>query len=238
MGALHVFEAARQSCPKAKIYHASSSELFSGDEYPQNEDTIFSPKSPYGVSKLFAHHMAHCYKNSYGMFIVCGICFNMEGPRRGIEFVTQKIVDTVVRQVRGEEIILELGNLDAKRDWSHVEDSVEGMWLMLQQDTPKDYVLASGETHSIFEFINTVYGHFGIDVIWLTKNGLPYGVDTEGKVLVKSVEKYFRPNEVHTLKGDSTRARKELSWIPEHTFSSLVADMINHKVEEYSKYNK
>lgn len=237
MGALNVFEAARQSCPKAKIYHASTSEIFGGDIYPQNEKTIFNPRSPYGVSKLFAHQMAHCYKESYGMFIVCGICFNMEGPRRGIEFVTQKIVDAVVRQVCGEQIVLELGNLEAKRDWQHAEDACEGMWLMLQQKDPKDYVLSSGEAHSVFEFVNLVYKHFGIDIIWLSDHTtrLPIGVDTEGNTMVKSVEKYYRPNEVNILLGDSSRARKELGWIPKYSFPALISDMVSNKLEEFHK---
>jgi len=238
IGALNVYEAARQACKEARIYQASSSEMFDGTTYPQTESTPFRPRSPYGVSKLFAHEMARIYKESYGMFISCGILFNHESPRRGIEFVTQKVVDTVVRQMCGEDIILELGNMEAKRDWSHAKDMVEGMWLMLQKDTPDNYILSSGETHSIFEFVNLVYKYFDIDVIWLPQKYpvyLPIGVDTEGKVLVKSVDKYYRPNEVSTLLGNSTRARKELSWTPKFTFKDLVDDMITSKLEEYRK---
>ena len=237
MGALNVFEAARQVCKEAKIYQASSSEMFDGINYPQTEQTPFKPRSPYGVSKLFAHEMARIYKESYGMFIACGILFNHESPRRGIEFVTQKIVDTIVRQVCGEEVILELGNLEARRDWSHAEDMVQGMWLMLQNNRPDNYILASGETHSVFEFVNKVYEYFGIEVIWLNQHdtGLPVGVDTEGNVLVKSVQKYYRPNEVSILLGDSTRARKELYWTPEFTFKDLIADMITSKLNGYAE---
>lgn len=236
IGALNVFEAARQACKEAKIYQASSSEMFDGIDYPQTEDTSYKPRSPYGVSKLFAHEMARIYKESYGMFICCGILFNHESPRRGIEFVTQKIVDAVVKQMCGEEIVLELGNMEAKRDWSHAEDMVQGMWLMLQNKEPDNYILASGETHSVFEFVNLVYGYFNMDVIWLTDHntGLPIGVDTEGNILVRSVEKYYRPNEVHILLGDSTRARKELFWTPEFTFNMLVTDMVAAKLQEYS----
>ncbi len=236
MGALNVFEAARQVCKEARIYQASSSEMFDGINYPQTEQTSFKPRSPYGVSKLFAHEMARIYKESYGMFVSCGILFNHESPRRGIEFVTQKIVDTVVRQVCGEQIVLELGNLEARRDWSHAEDMVQGMWLMLQNKEADNYILSSGETHSVFEFVNAVYGYFDWDIIWLNDHntGLPIGVDTEGNTMVKSVEKYYRPNEVHVLLGDSTRARRELYWTPEFTFNTLVADMIREKISEYS----
>lgn len=233
IGALNVFEAARQAYPMAKIYQASSSEMFDGINYPQTEETAFKPRSPYGVSKLFAHEMARIYKESYNMFICCGILFNHESPRRGIEFVTQKIVDTIVRQVCGEDMVLELGNIEAQRDWSHAADMVEGMWLMLQNNKPDNYILASGETHSVFEFINKVYGYFGIDIFWLKNDELPHGVDNEGRVMVKSVKKYYRPNEVHVLLGDSTRARKELYWTPEYTFDSLITDMIESKLEEY-----
>jgi len=234
MGALNVFEAARQVCPKAKIYQASSSEMFDGVTVPQTENTPYKPRSPYGVAKLFAHEMARIYRESYNMFISCGILFNHESPRRGIEFVTQKIVDTVVRQICGEEVVLELGNLTAKRDWSHAEDMVEGMWLMLQNNKPDNYILASGETHSIFEFVNKVYKYFDIDIAWITKDKLPIGYDMEGNVLVRSVEKYYRPNEVQTLQGDATRARKELYWIPEFSFEELVRDMVTSKLQEYT----
>jgi GDPmannose 4,6-dehydratase len=235
LGALNVFEAARQVCPTAKIYQASSSEMFDGITFPQTEKTSYKPRSPYGVSKLFAHEMARIYRESYGMFICAGVLYNHESPRRGIEFVTQKVVDTVVRQMCGEDIILELGNMEAKRDWSHAFDMVEGMWLMLQNDTPKDYILASGETHSIFEFVNKVYGYFGIEIIWINdSHGYPVGYDIDGKVMVKSVVKYYRPNEVATLLGDSSRARKELHWTPEYNFDMLVVDMVAAKLEEYS----
>lgn len=237
MGALNVFEAARQVCKNAKIYQASSSEMYSGDKFPQTELTPYKPRSPYGVSKLFAHEMARIYKESYDMFISCGILFNHESPRRGIEFVTQKVVDTVVRQMCGEEIVLELGNVEAKRDWSHAMDMVEGMWLMLQNDKPDNYILASGETHSIFEFVNKVYEYFRFNPIWISseidEKMYPCGFDSEnGNLLVASVEKYYRPNEVQTLLGDSTRAKTELLWTPKFTFNSLIVDMVNSKLEE------
>jgi GDPmannose 4,6-dehydratase len=235
MGALNVFEAARQVCKEARVYQASSSEMFDGINYPQTEQTPFKPRSPYGVSKLFAHEMARIYKESYGMFVSCGILFNHESPRRGIEFVTQKIVDTIVRQVCGEQITLELGNLEARRDWSHAEDMVQGMWLMLQNKEPDNYILSSGETHSIFEFVNIVYTHFGIDVIWVNKDGYPVGYDVDGKILVKSVDKYYRPNEVNILLGNPEKAKIELGWKPKYNFDMLVNDMIELKLIEYTK---
>ena len=234
LGAINIFEAARICCPGARIYHASTSELFSGLEYPQNENTKLEPKSPYGIAKLLAHEGARIYNESYGMFICTGICFNMEGPRRGVEFVTQKIVDAVVRQVCGEDIVLELGNMEAKRDWQHAKDAVEAQWLMLNQDTPQTYVIASGETHSIFEFVNAIYSYFGIEIIWITKDGLPVGYDMEGKVLVKSVDKYYRPNEVNCLLGDASKARNELGWKSKYDFNSLIEDMVVSKLNEYT----
>jgi GDPmannose 4,6-dehydratase len=234
IGALNVFEAARQVCPSAKIYQASSSEMFDGTTFPQNEDTKYKPRSPYGVSKLFAHEMARIYRESFGMFISCGILFNHESPRRGIEFVTQKVVGTVVRQICGGNIVLELGNMEAKRDWSHAEDMVEGMWLMLQQDKPDNYILSSGETHSIFEFVNRVYKYFKVEVTWVKDpQGYFVGYDSDGSVLVQSVDKYYRPNEVSTLLGDSSRARAELKWTPKNSFDGLIADMVEHKLLGY-----
>lgn len=236
VGALNVFEAARQVCKDAKIYHAATSEMFDGVTYPQNENTPFKPKSPYGISKLFSFQMAQCYKESYGMFISCGIMFNSESPRRGIEFITQKIVDAVVRQVCGENLVLELGNIDTKRDWSHTLDTVNGIWLMLQNDHPDNYVLASGETHSIMEFIEKVYQYFNIDIIWIKDSkGYFIGYDSDERVLVKSVEKFYRLNDVQTLLGDATKARKELGWYPQYSFSALIEDMIEARLEEYRK---
>ena len=240
IGALNIFEAARQVCKEAKIYQASSSEMYDGITSPQTETTPFRPRSPYGVSKLFAHHMARIYRESYDMFISCGVLYNHESPRRGIEFVTQKIVDTVVRQMCGEDLVLELGNMTAKRDWSHAEDMVEGMYLILQQDEPNDFILASGETHSVFEFVNKTYKYFDIDIVRIsgaeTPLGeyLPIGLDTDGIVMAKSVEKYYRPNEVQTLLGDSTRAKQVLGWKPKYSFDDLIQDMVTSKLSEFN----
>lgn len=237
MGALNVFEAVRQVCPSAKVYQASSSEMFDGKEFPQNEQTRFKPKSPYGVSKLFAHESARIYRESYNLFIACGILFNHESPRRGIEFVTQKIVETSVRQiVAGEGIQLRLGNLEAKRDWSHAKDFVRGMWMMLQQDKPDDFVLSSGETHSVKEFVDKTYEGLGIELFWdYTDPEFPFARSSNRIVRVLSVPEFYRPNEVATLLGDSTKAREQLKWTPTITFDGLVVDMINTRVDMYAK---
>jgi GDPmannose 4,6-dehydratase len=196
--------------------------MYDGTNFPQTEQTPYKPRSPYGVSKLFAHEMARIYRESYGMFIVCGILFNHESPRRGIEFVTQKIVDGVVRQVCGEELVLELGNIEAKRDWSHAKD--------------KNYILASGETHTIMEFVTEVYGYFKMDIVWIKNfQDMFVGYDLDGNVLVRCVEKYYRPNEVSTLLGDSSSARKELGWSPVYDFSGLIKDMIESKLSEQQR---
>lgn len=242
MGAVNVFEAARLVCPKARIYQASSSEMFSGSEAYQDENTPFKPRSPYGVAKLFAHHMARIYRESYGMFISCGILFNHEGPRRGIEFVTQKIVDTAVRQKLGSFETLKLGNLDTYRDWSHAEDMVEGMYLMLQHHTPEDFILSSGETHSVYEFVNAVYTELEMPLFW-SKNaeGFQHAINpgtSAGlpcQVVVQSVSEFYRPNEVNVLCGKSERAKYVLDWKPRYDFSDLVKDMVQHRIQLLTK---
>lgn len=233
IGALNVYEAARLSSSKSRIYQASSSEMFDGENYPQTEQTPYKPRSPYGVSKLFAHEMARIYRESYGMFIVCGILFNHESPRRGIEFVTQKVVDAVVKQVCGSQNVLFLGNIEAKRDWSHAEDMVEGMYLMMQQETPKNYILASGETHTIMEFVNECYKYFDIDIAWAKNTrDMFVGYDNDGNTLVECVENFYRPNEVNTLLGNADKAREELGWNPKYDFKGLIKDMIESRLIE------
>lgn len=228
MGALNVFEAARQVCPEARIYQASTSEMFGGDIYPQDENTVFNPRSPYGVAKLFAHNMARIYRESYGMHISCGILFNHESPRRGIEFVTQKIVQAAKEYLINGSV-LEIGNPYAKRDWSHAKDMVYGMWLMLQQEKPDDYVMSSNESHSVKEFINKAYDVLGISLTWIEfiKNELPYAIDSRNnKTVVKCVPEFYRPNEVNVLLGNADKARRILGWTPKYSFDDLIQDMV------------
>lgn len=233
LGAMNVFEAARQVCKEARIYQSSSSEMFGGDVYPQNEKTEFKPRSPYGISKLFAHQMCRCYRESYDMYCSSGIMFNSEGPRRGIEFITQKIVDAAVRQlVSGENLILKLGNLDSCRDWSHSKDTTRGIWKVLNYTEPDDFVLSSGETHSIKEFANLTYSYLGEKLYWHDEESLPVGVNSLGQIRVKSVPEFFRPSELWTLQGDSSKAREILGWKPEYSFQDLLADMVEAKIGE------
>jgi GDPmannose 4,6-dehydratase len=210
LGALRVFEAARIVGAKAKIYQASSSEMFGASPPPQNEDTPFKPISPYSVAKLYAYYMAKNYRDSYGMFISNGILFNYESERRGETFVTRKITRAATRIKLGLQKELRLGNLKARRDWGHAEDYVYAMWLMLQHNCPDDFVVATGENHTVEEFLEKVF----------TK------LDLDWKEFVVIDPKYFRPCEVESLLGDSTKARKELGWEPKVSFDQLVDRMV------------
>lgn len=228
MGALNVFEAARQVCPQARVYQASTSEMFGGDIYPQDENTIFNPRSPYGAAKLFAHNMARIYRESYGMHVSCGILFNHESPRRGIEFVTQKIVQAAVNYYYNRDSVLEIGNPYAKRDWSHAKDMVYGMWLMLQQETPDDYVMSSNESHSVMEFVNKAYGALDIPLVWVENvDKLPYAEESKnGTAIVRCIHEFYRPNEVNVLLGNADKARRILGWTPKFTFDDLIYNMV------------
>jgi len=220
LGAVRVFEAARRVCPKAKIYQASSSEMFGhAKEVPQRETTPFNPQSPYACAKVFAHQMAHIYRQSYGQFIACGICFNHESPRRGIEFVTRKISDGVARIKLGLAKELRLGNLEAKRDWGYAGDYVKAMWLMLQQDEPDDFVIATGETHSVKEFVELAFSYVGLD--W--------------KEYVVVDERFYRPVDVPLLQGDPSKAKKVLGWEPETSFEELVKMMVEHDLQRLQR---
>lgn len=213
LGAVRLFEAARRVCPKAKIYQASSSEMFGhACEVPQRETTPFNPQSPYACAKVFAHYMAINYRKSYNMFIACGICFNHESPRRGIEFVTRKISDGVARIKLGLAKELRLGNLDAKRDWGFAGDYVKAMWLMLQQDEPDDFVIATGETHSVREFVELAFAF----------------VDLDWREYVIVDERFYRPVDVPILQGDYSKAKKKLGWEPKTTFKDLVKMMVEY----------
>ncbi len=210
MGTLRLLEAARALCPETRIYNAGSSEMFGSTPPPQSETTVFHPRSPYGCAKVFAHNLCVNYRESYGMHISNGILFNHESPRRGETFVTRKITMALARIRRGMQKELLLGNLSAKRDWGYAKEYVEGMWRMLQQDTPDDYVLATGETHSIEEFLQEAFSLYCLD--WHDC----VGIDS----------RYFRPAEVDLLLGDASKAERILGWKPKTTFKGLVKIMV------------
>ena len=218
---------------KTKIYQASTSELYGlVQEIPQRETTPFYPRSPYGVAKLYGFWITKNYRESYGMFAVNGILFNHESERRGETFVTRKITLAAARIAAGEQDKLYLGNLDALRDWGYARDYVECMWLMLQHDTPEDFVIATGEQHSVREFTDRAFREVGINLRWEGEGINERGIDTTtGRVLVEVDPKYFRPAEVETLLGDPAKAKKLLGWNPSKTsFEELVRIMVRHDV--------
>jgi GDPmannose 4,6-dehydratase len=201
-------------------------------ETPQKESTPFYPRSPYGVAKLYGHWITKNYRESHGMFACSGILFNHESERRGKEFVTRKITDAVARIKLGKQDILELGNMSAKRDWGHCEDYVRAMWLMLQQKKPDDYVIASGETHEVREFVKLAFKAADIEIEFRNDGLDEIGVDVgSGKTLVRVNEKYFRPAEVELLLGDPSKAEKELGWKREVSFKELVRNMVVNDIE-------
>ena len=219
---------------KTRIYQASTSELFGlVQETPQRETTPFYPRSPYGVAKLYGYWITKNYRESYGMFAVNGILFNHESERRGETFVTRKITLAAARIVAGQQDKLYLGNLDALRDWGYARDYVECMWLMLQHDQPEDFVIATGEQHSVREFTERAFAHVGIELRWQGEGVGEQGIDqATGRVLVEVDPKYFRPAEVETLLGDPTKAKTLLGWNPQKTsFEELVRLMVEHDVQ-------
>jgi len=224
IGVLNVFEACRISCPYTKIYQASSSEMFGNsidDDGFQRETTAMRPVSPYGCAKVYSFHLARNYRNSYNMFISNGILFNHESPRRGSNFVTSKIVQGAISIKAGEAKELRMGNLDARRDWGHAKDYVKAMWMMLQAEKPEDYVCATGISHSVRDCCEYVFDRLQLDY----------------KDYVVLDEKYLRPEELHDLKGDSSKIREQLGWEPEYNFEDLMDDMmVNH--EDYYKAYK
>lgn len=232
---LRILDAIRETGIKTKFYQASTSELFGGlpETAPQNEKTPFYPKSPYGVAKLYSYWITVNYRESYNIFACNGILFNHESPRRGETFVTRKITRAVAAIHLGKQEKLYLGNLDAKRDWGHAKDYVEGMWLMLQQDKPQDYVLAMNETHTVREFVELAFAEFGYNIMWEGSGVSEKGIDKNtGKILIEVDPRYFRPAEVELLWGDSTKARKELNWKPKYSFIELVKEMVESDLEE------
>lgn len=219
---------------KTRIYQASTSELFGlVQEVPQRETTPFYPRSPYGVAKLYGYWITKNYRESYGMFAVNGILFNHESERRGENFVTRKITLAAARIAAGQQDKLYLGNLDALRDWGYARDYVECMWLMLQHEQPEDFVIATGEQHSVREFTERAFAHVGIELRWQGEGVGEQGIDqATGRVLVEVDPKYFRPAEVETLLGDPTKAKTLLGWNPQKTsFEELVRLMVEHDVQ-------
>jgi len=213
---------------KTRFYQASTSELFGkNQESPQSETTPFYPRSPYAAAKLYAHWITVNYREAYGLHASAGILFNHESPIRGETFVTRKITRAVASIECGLQQKLFLGNLDARRDWGHARDFVEGMWLILQQDRPDDYVLATGESHSVREFVEKAFSHIGRTIVWRGKDVEEKGIDkSTGEALVEVDPRYFRPTEVDCLVGDPSKARAKLGWRHRTTFDTLVADMV------------
>jgi GDPmannose 4,6-dehydratase len=229
LGTLKILESVRllNLEHKTKIYQASTSELYGlVQEIPQKETTPFYPRSPYGVAKLYGFWIVKNYRESYNMFACSGILFNHESPRRGHNFVTKKIVDGLEAISSGRQECLSLGNLNAKRDWGHAKDYVKAMWLMLQQDTPDDFVIATGEQYSVKDFVNKCAPYYHLSIRWEGAGLNEVGINNyNNKVIIRVDEKYFRPAEVETLLGDPSKAKSVLGWQPEHTFDSLVEDM-------------
>ena len=229
-GVTNMLEAIRKVNPKCKFYQASTSEMFGKvQEVPQKETTPFYPRSPYGVAKLYGHWITKNYRESYNLFTCSGILFNHESERRGKEFVTRKITDAVARIKLGLLDHLELGNMDAKRDWGHSKDYVRAMWLMLQQDKPDDYVVASDETHPVREFVEKAFKAAGMDIEFKGSGVDEIGVDkATGKTVVKVNPKFFRPAEVELLYGNPEKAEKVLGWKREISFDELVNRMVKN----------
>jgi len=236
LGVLRILEAIRilGLTEKTRFYQASTSELFGKvQEVPQTEKTPFYPRSPYGVAKLYALWTTINYREAYNMYAVNGILFNHESPVRGETFVTRKITRAVVRIAAGLQDKIYLGNLEAKRDWGHAKDYIEGMYLMLQQDEPEDFVLATGETHSVREFCECAFSHVGINIEW-DGNGIDErGINTKnGETIIEIDPRYFRPTEVDLLIGDATKAHEKLGWYPKYTFDELIEEMIQEDQEK------
>ncbi|MCR4923544.1 MAG: GDP-mannose 4,6-dehydratase, partial [Lachnospiraceae bacterium] len=230
LGTLRLLDAIKKTGVNCRFYQASTSELFGGlpETAPQSEKTPFYPKSPYGAAKLYAYWITINYREAYNLFACNGILFNHESPRRGETFVTRKITRAVAAIMADEREKLSLGNLDAKRDWGFAGDYVEGMWRILQQDKPGDYVLATNETHTVREFVELAFKEVGIDIKWKGKGVSEKGYDSSnGRILVDVNPRYFRPAEVEFLWGDASKAEKELGWKRNVDFKSLVAMMVD-----------
>jgi GDPmannose 4,6-dehydratase len=237
LGTLRFLDAIRETQIETKFYQASTSELFGKvQEIPQKETTPFYPRSPYAVAKLYGYWIIVNYREAYNIFACNGILFNHESPRRGETFVTRKITRAVSRIKEGMQEKLFLGNLNSKRDWGYAPEYCEGMWLMLQQDTPSDYVLATGENHTVREFVTLSFENVGINIAWEGKNIEEKGIDvSSGKTVVEVSPAYFRPTEVDQLLGDPSKAKKDLNWNPKKSFKDLVKDMTKSDWEKVKK---
>ena len=236
LGAMRFLEAIRQESPNTRFYQASSSEMFGKvTETPQNENTQFYPRSPYAIGKAFAHFSVLNYREAYGLHASSGMLFNHESPLRGLEFVTRKITSTLARIANGENIILELGNINAQRDWGFAGAYVKAMHLMLQQDEPDDYIISTGETHSIRDFLENAANHLGMELNYAGSGVDEKIYDQDGKMIGRINPVHFRPTEVDLLLGDSTKAKKVLNWNPEFSFKELVIMMVE---SDFDKVNK
>lgn len=234
LGTIRLLNAIKDLGQKPRFYQASTSELFGGlpETAPQSETTPFYPKSPYGAAKLYAYWVTVNYREAYGLHASNGILFNHESPRRGETFVTKKITKAVARIAQGKQDLLTLGNLDAKRDWGYAKDYVECMWLMLQQEKPDDYVIASGETYTVREFVDMAFAEVGITLGWEGDGANERGVNTKtGKTCVQVDPRYFRPAEVDLLWGDPTKAKKKLGWKPKTSIRDLVRIMVQYDLQ-------
>ncbi len=230
LGTQYLLEAVRvlDMAGAVRIYQASSSEMFGSIPAPQNENSPFAPCSPYAIAKLAAYWTARMYRDAYGMHVSNGILFNHESPVRGEDFVTRKITKAVAAIEAGRQEVLTLGNLDSVRDWGHARDYIEGIWLMLQQAEPDDYVLATGKAHSVRDFAQRAFAHTGVRLVWQGAGVDEVGRDAKtGRVLVKVDPALFRPTEVHYLLGDASRAREKLGWCPKTGFDELISEMVN-----------
>jgi GDPmannose 4,6-dehydratase len=237
LGPLRILEAIRAVKPDTKFYQASSSEMFGKVQtIPQNEKTPFYPRSPYAASKLFAHWITVNYRESYGIFACSGVLFNHESPLRGLEFITRKVTYGIARIKNSLQDKVVLGNLDSKRDWGYAPEYVEAMWLMLQQKDPDDYVVATGETHSIREFAEHAFRYAGFDIVWKGKAIEEKGIDKKtGKTLIEVSPEFFRPAEVDILLGDYSKAKERLNWQPRTKFPDLVSIMMDADIKRVEK---
>jgi GDPmannose 4,6-dehydratase len=236
VGTLRFLDAIKETGIKTKFYQASTSELYGkAQEIPQNEKTPFYPRSPYGVAKIYGYWIIVNYREAYDLFACNGILFNHESPRRGPTFVTRKITRAVARIKHGIQEKLELGNLDAKRDWGYAPEYVEGMWLMLQQEEPDDFVMATGESHTVREFVDLAFEELDMELRWEGGGVNEKGIDKNGRVLVEIDERYFRPTEVDFLIGDASKAERELGWVTKIKFEELVGIMAKADWEKVQK---